>query len=93
MPRVNFFWIMGADNLEAMHKWYNWKKIFYLCPIVVFNRPNYFYKAVSSKASKYFWKYKVNANTLIIKKTLPLWSILNINLNYSSSTFIRNSKE
>ena len=30
MPRVTFFWIMGADNLYNMDKWYNWKKIFFL---------------------------------------------------------------
>ena len=53
-PQVNFFLIIGADNLLIMHKWYNWKKIFYMCPIVVFDRPNYFYKSISSKAAKYF---------------------------------------
>ena len=46
-PQVNFFWIIGADNLLIMHKWYNWKKLFYMCPIVVFDRPNYFYKSIS----------------------------------------------
>ena len=24
MPRVNFYWIMGADNLCNMHNWHNW---------------------------------------------------------------------
>ena len=48
-PQVNFFWIIGADNLLIMHKWYNWKKLFYMCPIVVFDRPNYFYKSICTK--------------------------------------------
>ena len=52
-PQVNFFWIIGADNLLIMHKWYNWKIILYV-PIVVFDRPNYFYKSTSSKAARYF---------------------------------------
>ena len=27
-PEVNFFFIIGADNLLIMHKWYKWKKLF-----------------------------------------------------------------
>ena len=55
---------IGADNLLIMHKWYNWKRLFYLCPVVVFDRPGYFYKSIGSKASKYFWKYKLDIKCL-----------------------------
>ncbi len=90
-PNVNFFWIIGADNLLIMHKWYNWKELFYMCPIVVFDRPNYFYKSVSSKAAKYFWRYRIDIKSL--KNTnnyIPKWSYVKIKLDNTSSSSIRN---
>ena len=91
MPRVNFYWSMGADNLLNMHNWKNWKKIFYLCPIIVFDRPNYFYKAMSSKTAKYFWENRHDINKLR-KKKLPAWCFLNTKLDYNNSTSIRKVK-
>ena len=91
MPRVNFFWIMGADNLCEMHKWYNWKKIFYLCPIIVINRNEYFYKSLCSKTAKYFWNRKLNIKKIKSNKNLPVWSYLNIKPNLNSSTNLRKS--
>ena len=88
MPRVNFYWIMGADNLLSMHLWKNWKKIFYLCPIIVFDRPKYFYKAMSSKTAKYFWRNRYDINK-IKKKQLPAWCVLKTKLDYNNSTSIR----
>ena len=92
MPRINFFWIMGSDNLCIMHKWYKWKKLFYLCPIIVFNRPGYFYNSLNSKAAKYFWNNKIETRKIKITKKLPAWTFINIRPNYISSTFIRNNK-
>jgi nicotinate-nucleotide adenylyltransferase len=89
MPRVKFYWIMGADNLYTMHNWYNWKKIFYLCPIIVVNRQGYLYKSLQSKASHYFWNRKLNIKKVKNSKTLPVWSYLNIKPNINSSTNLR----
>ena len=89
MPRVNFYWIMGADNLYRMHNWHKWKKIFYLCPIIVVNRKGYFYASLQSKASKNFWKHKLNIKQIKYRKRLPAWSFLNIRLDNNSSTNLR----
>jgi len=89
MPRVNFYWIMGADNLYTMHNWYNWKKIFYICPIIIVNREGYLYKSLYSKASKYFWDKKVNIKQIRYRKKLPVWSFLHIKPNTNSSTNLR----
>ncbi len=91
-PRVNFFLIIGADNLLIMHKWYNWKKLFHMCPIVVFDRPNYFYKSISSKAARYFLKNRTSVKCLNKKKinTLPKWAYVKNKLDYNSSSLIRN---
>ena len=92
-PQVNFFWIIGADNLLIMHKWYNWKKLFYMCPVVVFDRPNYFYKSISSKAARYFLKNRMPVKFLNSKtrKSLPKWSYVKNKLDYNSSSLIRNN--
>ena len=64
-----------------MHKWYNWKKIFYMCPIVVFDRPNYFYKSISSKAAKYFLRNRIPVKYLnsLKRNCLPNGLMLKIN--------------
>ena len=89
MPRVKFYWIMGADNLHNMHYWYNWKEIFYICPIIVVNRDRYLYKSLYSKASRYFWYKRVNIKQIKYKKKLPVWTCLNIRPNSNSSTNLR----
>ena len=94
LPNINFFWIIGADNLYNMHLWYKWKKLFYLCPVVVFNRPGYFRKALSSKTAKRFWKRKVSISKInsMSKNSLPLWSFVDIRTNKKSSSQIRENK-
>ncbi len=91
MPRVNFYWIMGADNLCNMHNWYNWKKIFYLCPIIIVNRKGYFYQSLYSKASRNFRNSRFDIRQMRDKKTLPAWTFFNIKSNPNSSTILRQS--
>ena len=89
MPRVNFYWIMGADNLCDMHNWYNWKKIFYMCPIIIVNRKGYLYKSLHSKVSSSFRNNRFNIRQIKNKKSLPAWSFLNIKPDPNSSTNLR----
>lgn len=49
-PEHKFIWLMGADNLISFHKWKKWQKIFSEIDIAVFDRSDYFYKAISGKA-------------------------------------------
>ena len=75
-----------------MHKWYNWKKIFYMCPIVVFDRPNYFYRSICSKAAKYFWNSRIDVKSFKNKNiSLPKWAFVKAKLSDSSSSSIRKS--
>ena len=89
MPRVNFYWIMGSDNLCDMHKWYNWKKIFYICPIIVVNRKGYLYQSLHSKALRIFRNSKFDIRQIKNKKTLPAWTFFNIKPDPNSSTNLR----
>jgi nicotinate-nucleotide adenylyltransferase len=40
-PKVNFIWLMGADNIGQFHQWRDWRKIARTLPIAVVARPGY----------------------------------------------------
>lgn len=40
-PQVNFFWIIGADQLENLHRWKNISELSKLVEFACFERPNY----------------------------------------------------
>ena len=50
--RSEIFFLMGADNLIAFHKWHKWKIISSKCNILVFDRTNYKSKSLKSVAFK-----------------------------------------
>ena len=49
-PRYKFVWIMGADNLIQLPQWKKWEEICQQVPIHVFDRDEYFFKAMAGKA-------------------------------------------
>jgi len=73
---LNFYFIIGSDNLIQFHKWKNWKKISSLAKIVVFPRSGYILKAFKSVAAKKLKKEdlihinakKINISSSLIRK-------------------------
>ena len=89
-----FIWLMGTDNLENLHEWKEWKKIFYNIPIAIFDRPSYSFNITKSKALFFFRKARIK-NILLAKSrsTLPpSWTFITGLKNHLSSSFIRKSK-
>jgi len=88
---AKFIWLMGADNLTQLNKWYRWKYIFNIMPIAVFDRENYSYSTFNSISGKrYFSKlYRTKSSESIFKKKLPSWTFLHIKKNPLSSSKIR----
>jgi nicotinate-nucleotide adenylyltransferase len=67
----NIFFIIGSDNLIALHKWKSWKKIVKLSKLIVFSRKGYDRKGKKSKVVKYL-KNKIifiNNKPIIISST------------------------
>lgn len=95
LPTVSFVWLMGADNLINFHHWQNWQDIFMCLPIIVFNRPNYPLKALSSPAGHTFRAFKKHKETasIIAKAEAPAWVFLPIPLSTASSTTLRKNNE
>ena len=92
---INFFWLMGADNLINFHEWQNADKIFNEIPIVVFRRYGYNNKALKSYTSNVYKNFRINNNNLHIKnfKELPAWTIIKNKEIRVSSTEIRKQRE
>lgn len=90
-PQVRFVWLMGADNLVQIPLWRRWRAIFRSVPVAVFDRAPYSNRALSSKAARYFTRYRLPlqaAHTLADQKA-PAWVFLPIRRHPASSTEIR----
>jgi len=92
---INFFWLMGADNLINFHKWQNADKIFNEIPIVVFRRYGYNNKALKSYTSNLYKNFRIKDKNLHIInfKQLPAWTIIKNKEIRISSTEIRKQRE
>ena len=53
---MDIYFIMGADNLIKLHKWYKWQQILKEFKILVFDRNKYKSKSLKSVAYKKFRK-------------------------------------
>lgn len=47
---VQFFWLMGSDNLEQFHRWQHWQDILAQLPAAVILRPGYTLAPLRAKA-------------------------------------------
>ena len=89
---INFFWLMGADNLINFHKWQKWRNIFKDIPIVIFKRHGYNIKALNSITAKTFLNYKISKLNLNSNPP-PCWTFINNKEVKISSTDIRNQRK
>ena len=92
---INFFWLMGADNLINFHKWQNAHRIFNEIPIVVFRRYGYNQKALKSYISNLYKNFRVKNKNIHIDNfnQLPAWTIIQNKEIKISSTEIRKQRE
>lgn len=90
-PRTHFVWIMGADNLRQIDHWKNWRMIFRMVPVAVFDRAPFVWGALASHAARRFRHYRmstVRAAQLALAKP-PAWVFFHTRLHPASSTAIR----
>ena len=92
---INFFWLMGADNLINFHKWQKWRDIFNEISIVIFKRHNYNNIALKSIACKTFCHSQIKSLQLkqIYFTTLPSWAWVNNREIKISSTEIKQQRK
>lgn len=87
----HFVWLMGADNLRDFHRWRQWRRLFTLVPIAVFDRAPYSVSALAGKAANVFASSRLatrDARTLA-DRTPPAWIFFHTPQHPASATEIR----
>ena len=92
-PRLNFVWLMGADNLRGFHRWQDWRGIANMIPIAVIDRPGSTLSYRSGRAAIALSRYRVDEDDapLLASMKPPAWTFLHGPRNALSSTKLRES--
>lgn len=92
--RVQFVWLIGADNLVQMPRWRRWETLFRLVPIAVFARKPYSLRALSGPAARRFarWRLPERAARKLAGHKPPAWVFLHIRMHPASATAIRKAR-
>jgi nicotinate-nucleotide adenylyltransferase len=77
-PHVDFVWLIGADNLTALHRWKDWQKLLHELPFAVYPRPGATHKAGLSPAARSIdWaRLPTQAAAQLPLYTPPAWVML-----------------
>ncbi len=98
-PHYRFVFLMGADNLQQLPQWKDWKEIVNRVPLLVIARPgknpSASLRARLGKAARYysFARLPESAAKIIGQSSAPCWTYLTPPLNRLSSTQIRQNKQ
>lgn len=90
-PHVKFVWIMGADNLIELAGWKEWRSLFQIVPVAVFNRSTDSLSVFRSEAARAFIRVRVpdrNSSRLLAMDS-PAWIFIRSELHPGSATSIR----
>ena len=90
-PRVEFVWLMGADNLVQLPRWQHWLGIAATMPFAVMPRPTYNSRALASQAARRLRPFLLPARAapLLPKLPAPAWTFLPARQDPTSATAIR----
>lgn len=90
-PNNHFVWLMGADNLRTIHRWYLWKEIMKSVPIAVISRPQDPVRARLSRAASIYRHARIRESAAknLALKSAPAWTYLIEPLQSESSSAIR----
>lgn len=94
-PRLDFVWMMGADNLAGFHRWQNWRRIAAMMPILVIDRPGSTLSYRSAPAAIALARYRIDEADagLIARYRPPAWTFLHGPRSPLSSSAIRAARK
>jgi nicotinate-nucleotide adenylyltransferase len=94
-PRVNFIWLMGADNLAGFHHWQNWQQIARMMPVMVIDRPGSTLSYLSAQAAIALARYRIDETDaeLLARMKPPAWTFIHAPRSPLSSTAIRRAQK
>ncbi len=90
-PKVDFVWLMGADNFIQLPDWKDWEQLFRQVAIAVFTRPGYSQQALAGRPAELFARCRVAERRAdqLAGTPPPAWVFIHGPLNPSSSTALR----
>src|SRR5262249_9627331 len=88
-PLIQFVWLMGADNLVQMPRWWRWTRIFHTARVAVFDRSPYSYSALAGAAARRFAQARTRRPSTIWFRLPPAWTYVAIRRHPASATAIR----
>ena len=92
-PNLRFVWLMGADNLAEIHRWWRWTRIFHTVRVAVFDRSPYSYRALVGSAACRFAQVRVRRSSSIWFRTPPSWTYVAVRRHPASATALRTEKQ
>lgn len=93
-PRVDFVWLMGADNLEDFARWQHWNRIVSKTALGVLPRPEHNMAALAGQAAHSLRHARLPARQarLLAAAPAPAWIFLPAAQNALSATALRAAK-
>jgi len=90
-PDKKYVWMMGADNLVQFPQWQDWRQLFGLVPIAVFDRAPYSTGALAGQAANVFAsRRQTNRDARrLADQVPPAWNFFHTPLHPASATEIR----
>ena len=90
-PGHRFVWLMGADNLAQLPRWWKWRGILAGCPVAVFERHPYSYAALSGPVARGFAAERLPEDRAdeLVQRAPPAWVFLRLRPHPASATAIR----
>ncbi len=88
-PATAFVWLMGADNLAQVPRWWQWTRLFHRCRVAVFDRSPYSYAALAGAAAQRFARVRTGRPSAIWNRFPPVWTYVAIRRHPASATALR----
>lgn len=88
-PNARFIWLMGADNLAEISRWWRWTSVFKTVRVAVLDRSPYSYKALAGSAVSRFARFRASKPLSIWFHSPPSWTYMAIRRHPASATKFR----
>jgi nicotinate-nucleotide adenylyltransferase len=86
-----FVWLIGADNLAQLPRWRQWRRVLGACPVAVFERHPYSYRALAGPAATAFAPDRVDERgaASLASAEPPAWVFVRLRPHPASATALR----
>ena len=86
-----FVWLIGADNLAQLPRWRQWRGVLEACPVAVFERHPYSYKALAGPAAVAYAAHRLEEADAVLLAAAepPAWTFLRLRPHPASATALR----